>query len=64
MQPTDRLRILEILVDELMKDEPVEAVVTKCMNAVGLEDNGDPIGRINQVLMALHFEEPKKEIKD
>lgn len=45
-----------------MKDEPVESVVIQCMQAVGLKDTKDPIARINQVLMALHFEEPKKEI--
>lgn len=62
--PTERLRILEILVDELMKDDPTESVVTKCMSAVGLKDPQDPIQRINQVLMALHFEDPKKEFKE
>ncbi len=61
---TDRLQLLEVLVDELMKDEPSETVVSKCMNAVGLKDNKDPIDRINQVLKALHFEEPKKDIKE
>jgi len=47
-----------------MKDEPIEAVVAQCMTAVGLEDSKDPISRINQVLMALHFEDPKKEFKE
>lgn len=61
---TDRLQLLEVLVDELMKDEPSETVVTKCMTAVGLTDNKDPIDRINQVLKALHFEEPKKDLKE
>lgn len=60
----DRLQLLETLVDELMKDEPSESVVSKCMSAVGLVDNKDPIDRINQVLKALHFEEPKKEFKE
>ncbi len=62
--PTERLLVLEILVDELMKDEPTESVVTQCMAAVGLQDTRDPISRINQVLMALHFEDPKKEFKE
>lgn len=61
--PAERLRILEILVDELMKDAPVESVVTECMTAAGLVDSKDPIDRINKVLMALHFEVPDKEIK-
>lgn len=61
--PEERLRILEILVDELMKDAPAETVVSKCMSECGLEDSKDPIDRINKVLMALHFEVPDKEIK-
>lgn len=61
--PAERLRILEILVDELMKDAPTEAVVSECMTAAGIEDSKDPIDRINKVLMALHFEVPDKEIK-
>ena len=62
--PTERLLILEILVDELMKDVPLENVVSQCMTAVGIEDAKDPISRINQVLMALHFEDPNKEFKE
>jgi hypothetical protein len=61
---TDRLQLLEVLVDELMKEDPSESVVTKCMTAVGLKDSKDPIDRINQVLKALHFEEPEREIKE
>ncbi len=62
--PTDRLQILEMLAEELMKDSPTEEVVTRCMKAAGIKDSKDPIDRINQVLMALHFTEPKKEIKE
>ncbi len=62
--PAERLRVLEILVDELMKDAPTESVVSECMLAAGIEDSKDPIDRINKVLMALHFEVPNKEIKE
>ncbi len=61
--PAERLRILEMLVDELMKDHPTESVVAECMSQAGIEDSKDPIDRINKVLMALHFEVPEKEIK-
>lgn len=64
LSPEKRLKILETLVDELMKDEPAEHVVSECMSAAGIEDSKDPIDRINKVLMALHFEVPDKEIKE
>lgn len=57
-----KLEILEILVEELLKDSPEEALVQKCMTDAGLEDTRDPIDRINKVLLALHFEENQKEI--
>lgn len=62
--PNDRLRVLEVLVEELIKDDPREEIVIDCMKAAGIEDSKDPIDRINKVLMALHFEEPDKEIKE
>jgi hypothetical protein len=58
----EKLRILETLVEELLKDAPAENVVVECMNAVGIPDSKDPIDRINKVLRALHFEEKEKEI--
>jgi hypothetical protein len=65
MQPSaERLRILEILVEELLKDEPEEALVQKCMIQAEIPDSKDPIDRINKVLMALHFEEGDKEFKE
>ena len=65
MEPTvEKLRILEILVEELLKDDPIEKVVTNCMTQAGIPDSKDPIDRINKVLMALHFEDTKKEIQE
>ena len=63
-QAADKLRVLEILVEELLKDDPEESVVQKCMSQAGLPDTLDPIDRINKVLMALHFEENEKDIKE
>ena len=58
---TEKLRLLEELVEELLKDDPNEPVVEKCMLAAGIPDSKDPIDRINKVLKALHFEEAGKE---
>ncbi|MGE0527278.1 MAG: hypothetical protein AB7G93_22215 [Bdellovibrionales bacterium] len=60
----EKLRILETLVDELLKDKPQEKVVTNCMDAAGIPDSKDPLDRINSVLAALRFEEPRKRLKD
>lgn len=60
---TDKLHLLEELVDELLKESPKEDLVRKRMNAAGIPDSKDPIDRINKVLTALHFEEKEKEIK-
>lgn len=60
-QPSDKLQILEILAEELLKDDPREEVVKKYMSQAGLPDSKDPIDRINKVLKALHFEEAGKE---
>lgn len=64
MSSADKLRILETLVDELLKDAPEEKVVKSCMNAAGIADSRDPIERINKVLLALQFEEKGKEFKE
>ena len=58
---TDKLRLLEELVEELLKDEPKESIVEQCMVQAGIPDSKDPIDRINKVLLALHFEESGKE---
>lgn len=60
MEP-ERLVILENLVDELMKEEPEEQVVKKYMKQTGIQYSDDPVERLNLVLKALHFEEPKKD---
>jgi hypothetical protein len=60
----DKLRVLETLVDELLKEVPAEEVVTSCMNAAGIPDSKDPIDRINKVLLALHFEEKQKGFQE
>jgi hypothetical protein len=54
------LRSLEILVDELIKDMPQEEIVRTQMEAIGLEYKLDPVERLNAVLQALQFNEPKK----
>jgi len=58
---TEKLRILEDLVEELLKDDPREQIVEECMLKAGIPDSKDPIDRINKVLVALHFEEKGKE---
>jgi hypothetical protein len=60
----DKLRVLETLVDELLKEAPAEEVVTSCMSAAGIPDSKDPIDRINKVLLALHFEEKQKGFQE
>lgn len=63
-QTVEKLRILEVLVEELLKDDPEEKVVTTCMTQAGIPDSKDPIDRINKVLLALHFEDTKNEIQE
>ena len=60
---TEKLKLLENLVDELLKAEPKESIVKKYMSDAGIEDGKDPVDRINKVLLALHFQEKDKEIK-
>ena len=60
---SEKLSILEALVEELLKEAPEEKVVRNCMSKAGIPDSKDPIDRINKVLLALHFEEKEKEIK-
>lgn len=61
---SDKLTILETLVEELLKEAPEERIVRDCMKSAGIPDTKDPIDRINKVLLALHFEEKDKEIKE
>jgi hypothetical protein len=58
---TEKLRVLEVLAEELLKDGPKETVIEKYMAQAGIPDSKDPIDRINKVLVALHFEESGKE---
>lgn len=60
---TEKLHLLETLVEELLKDEPAEDVVTSCMRDAGIPDSKDPIDRINKVLLALNFGEPAKDME-
>lgn len=60
---TERLHLLETLVEELLKDDPAEDVVTTCMRDAGIPDSKDPIDRINKVLLALNFGEPAKDME-
>ncbi|MCB0421885.1 MAG: hypothetical protein KDD61_12875 [Bdellovibrionales bacterium] len=55
-----RIETLEKLVDELMKEVPEESLIKSYMEQSGLQYSKDPIGRINIVLKALHFEEPSE----
>ncbi len=59
-----RIQSLEILVDELIKDAPREDIVKEQMQLIGLEYQTDPLERLNSVLQALHFREPKKMFKE
>lgn len=51
---SNRMQTLEILVEELMKDQPEPAVIKKLMAKSGLTYKEDPIENINAVLKALH----------
>jgi hypothetical protein len=64
MEPSlEKLRILENLAEELLKEDPEEALVQKYLTPAGIPDSKHPIDRINKVLMALHFEESGKEFE-
>ena len=59
----NREEILSFLAEELIKSEPKVELVKDYMAKVGLDYSEDPVERINIVLQALHFEEPRKIIK-
>lgn len=52
----ERLKNLEALVEELLKDNPQPDVVKGFMKKTGLSYQEDPIANINSVLQALHFQ--------
>jgi len=58
---TERIRTLEILVDELIKDSPQEDIIKESMQRVGLSYKEDPVDRLNMVLEALDFRETKDQ---
>lgn len=59
-----RLETLEVLVDELLKDTPKEEFIKEHMEKVGLAYEMDPVERLNSVLQALTFKEPRLKFKE
>lgn len=59
----DRIRTLEILVDELIKETPQEDVIKENMQRIGLSYKVDPVDRLNMVLEALDFRESSQSSK-
>jgi hypothetical protein len=51
---SDRVVMLEALVEELLNDTPVEQVIEKKMKELAIDYTSDPVERINRVLSALH----------
>jgi len=45
---------LDLLVDELMKDQPDEKLVRQLMIKIGVPYSKDPIERVNRVLLKMH----------
>ena len=64
MGSNERSILLEQLVTELIKEEPQQSLVQERMERVGLRYTEDLVTCMNSVLMALQFEEPRKEIQD
>ena len=52
---------LDLLVDELMKDQPDEKLVRQLMLKVGVPYSKDPIERVNRVLLKMHPPRPEDE---
>ncbi|MBK9293596.1 MAG: hypothetical protein IPM57_03995 [Oligoflexia bacterium] len=50
----EKVKKLESLVEELLKDSPQEETIRKKMTDLELEYTQDPVERINMVLEALH----------
>ncbi len=55
------LNELDLLVDELMKDQPDEKLVRQLMLNVGVPYSKDPIERVNRVLLKMHPPRPEDE---
>jgi len=51
---SDRVGRLEELVEELLKDNPMEPIIEKQMKDLEIPYTDDPVERINRVLEALH----------
>jgi len=62
LEPTQRLEILESLVEELIKDQPDQGQVKECMNQVGIPYSENAIECINRVLSALHAKGKNVEV--
>jgi hypothetical protein len=50
----NKIEELDVLVDELMKDQPNENLVQSLMIKLKLPYSTDPIERINKVLLKMH----------
>ena len=50
-----RLNQLENLVNELVKEEPCEKTIKKCMKLVGLKYHEDVLDQLGTVLDEIHF---------
>ena len=50
----EKVRKLELLVEELLKDHPSEESIKNKMTELELNYTEDPVERINRVLEALH----------
>jgi hypothetical protein len=64
MKSQERLRWLETLAEELLKDNPEDQTIREGFQAVGLVDNLDPVDRMNKVLHALSFQVEDKEFQE
>jgi len=49
-----RVNKLESLVEELLRDTPIETTIETKMKQLEIEYTSDPVERINRVLEALH----------
>jgi hypothetical protein len=54
LNESQRVGQLEALVEELLKDHPVEPTIKKQMSDLEIPYSDDPVERINRVLEALH----------
>ena len=51
---SERVTRLEALVEEMLKDNPIEDRIQTQMKELEIEYSADPVERINRVLEALH----------